>query len=152
MMVKVWNENIYPYQEKFRNVLRVIEPKSYIEMDEDEAEYFLSKFTAPIRDSQNRPDPKFFKKLRIEKPAGYEKQDTRLVCHANGQKVASAQELKEVLSNFSHMLADKDDSAEAEAVKAQNKELRKENKVLKSRLEIIEEKLGLRTNTNEESI
>jgi hypothetical protein len=153
MLVKVWNENTHPYTEKFRNVLRVIEPKSYIEMDEDEAEYFLAKFTAPVKDAQNRPDPRFFKKLRIERSADHQKkQDNQLVCHANGQKAATAQELKEVLSNFTHMLADKDDTAEAEALKVQNKELKKENKVLKSRLEIIEEKLGLRTTTNAESV
>ncbi len=142
-LVKVWNDNIYLYEEKFRGRLIEIDPNSYIEMDEDEAENFKAAFTFPHRDEQGRPDPRFFKKIRIEKPKVEESADDNLICHANGQKVSSVDELTKVLSNFSHMLA-KDDEAEAEA----KKHLKKENKELKERLstieKLLEEQLGVK--------
>lgn len=154
MQVKLWNDNVHPYSEKFRGVQYTIPPKEFIMMDEDEAEYFHATFTFPVKDSQNRPDPKHFKMLRIElteEAKAARAQKDGLVCHANGKKAASAEELVALLSNFSHMLADKDTDGEAEVIKKQNKDLKKENKELKTRLELIEEKLGIGT-TDAESI
>lgn len=156
MNVKVWNDNIYPYTEDFRGTKYTIPAQSFIEMDEDEAEYFKATFTFPVKDSQGRPDPKFFKKIRIEIPEDVQmlrQQKDSLVCHANGQKAVSATELAQILGNFSHMLAGKDEAGEEEVFKKQNKDLKKENKELKARLDLIEQKLGLiGSNTNEESV
>ncbi len=149
MDVRVVNTNIHPYRERFRDKDIVIEANSHILMDQDEAYYFLETFCPPVKDAQGRRDPKFFKKLNIH-PEDLKKiredavkNANPMVCHANGQKAATKEELAQLLGNFSHMLADRDDSAESEVKKA-NKDLKKENKELKSRLEIIEEKLGLR--------
>lgn len=142
MMVKVHNLNTHPYTEVFRGNTVRIPANDSIEMDEDEADYFLQSFTFPKKDSQGRPDPQFFKKLKIEKPK-VEKPVDDLVCHANGQKAASVDDLNKIVSGFSHLLAAKDESGEAEVLKRQNSALRKENKEYKSRLEAIEEKLGL---------
>lgn len=148
MQVKVHNDNIYPYQEEFRGKLISIPVGEYVEMDEDEAGYFLEKFTFPKKDSQGRPDPQFFKKLRIERPPKV-KLDDDLVCHANGQKAATKEELAAVLGNFAHMLAGKDEAGEAEVLKKANASLKKENKQLKTRLQRIEEKLGLASEQEE---
>jgi hypothetical protein len=142
MLVKVHNNNVHPYKEEFRGRMIEIPANDFIEMDEDEADYFLQAFVFPKKDSQGRPDPLYFKKLKIEKPK-VDKPVDDLVCHANGQKAATAAELNQMIRGFSHMLAEKDDAGEAEALKKQNTALKKENKEMKTRLERIEEKLGL---------
>jgi len=142
MLVKVHNHNIHPYKENFRDKTVVIPANDSIEMDEDEADYFMQTFTFPKKDSQGRPDPLFFKKLKVEKPL-VEKPVDGLVCHAKGQKVATIEELNTLVVGFSHMLANKDEAGEAE-VKKQASALKRENKDLKARLEMIEQKLGLR--------
>ncbi len=144
MLAKVHNLNIHPYTEEFRGNKITIAPGSYVEMDEDEAEYFMQTFTFPKKDSQGRPDPLFFKKLKLEKPPLGKNKDGAsddLVCHANGQRAASAEELSAVLKSFSHMMASKDEAAESD-LKKQNAVLKKANLDLKSRLQRIEDKLG----------
>lgn len=158
MLVKVWNHNVHPYSEKFRDQLITIQPNQFIEMDEDEADYFLQTFTFPVKDPQGRPDAKHFKKLKIEIPQ--ELIDARkardpLVNHANGQRVSSAQELAESLMQFKHLLAEKPAGEESDLLAKNNKMLAKENKLLKTRLQLIEERLGLLKEeeaTNAESV
>src|SRR3990167_10393458 len=156
MQVRVQNLNSYPYKERFRDRDIVIEPNSDILMDEDEADYLMGTFVFPVKDSQGRPDPKFFKKLKIHpddlKALRDSNNKSSMVCHANGQKAVSQEELAKILSNFQHMLAPTNEDGEAEAVKKQNSALRRENKELKSRLELIEEKLGLGASQNVESL
>lgn len=157
MLVRVCNLNEYPYREKFRERDIEIAAHGQIEMDYDEADAFLQRYTFPVKDHQGVPDPRYFKKLQIhpddmkairEKAAA----SSNLVCHANGQKAISQEELAKILGNFSHMLADRDETAEAEVIKKQNSALKKENKELKSRLELIEEKLGLRAEVHAEGL
>ncbi len=145
MLVKVHNLNIHPYRENFRDREIMIPAGSFIEMDEDEADYFLQAFVFPKKDSQGRPDPLYFKKLKIERPpkVHVDEDEEDLICHANGQKYATRDELATVLKGFSHLLADKDPESET-VVKKQNRDLKKENAELKSRLDLIEEKLGLK--------
>lgn len=152
MLVKVHNNNIHPYKEDFRGRTIYIESNSYVEMDEDEADYFIQAFVFPKKDSQGRPDPLFFKKLKIEKPKVEAKADDFLICHANGQKLASKDELSNVLASFSHLLAGKDDEGESEVLRKKNKELLRSNKEMKSRLDLIEEKLGIGASTHAESL
>jgi hypothetical protein len=150
MLVRVLNENIYPYEEMFRERLIRIEPQAHIEMDEDEAMYFLGQFRFPVRDGQGRPDPKHFKKLKIH-PEDLkklrEKGESSLVCHANGQKATTPEELAAIMKKFAHMVAEGDaqtQEAEVELLRKENKDLKKNNKALQSRMELIEEKLGLK--------
>ncbi len=153
MQVKVWNNNIHPYQEKFRDNLIRIEPNSFVEMDEDEADYFLQTFCPPKKDSQGRPDPLFFKKLKVEVPdevlAARRARDP-LVNHATGAKAANMAELAESLASFKHLLAAPDPDGEAEIAKKKVKELSKENKQLKTTLQLFEERLAKLEGTTSE--
>lgn len=155
MQVRVLNLNTHPYKENFRDRVIEIPAGGHVEMDEDEAEYFLTAYTAPRKDAQGRPDPLYFKKLKIHpddlKALRDKAANPSLVCHANGQKVLSQAELTAVLGNFTHMLAGRDENAEVD-MKKQNSTLKRENKELKSRLELIEEKLGLKGEANAESV
>lgn len=141
MLVKVHNLNVHPYTEKFRERTVTIEAGGYVEMDEDEAEYFMQAFTFPKKDSQGRPDPVFFKKLKLEKPKVDASVDP-LVCHATGQRAATPEEFAKVMASVTHLLHDKDAVGEVD-LKKQNAALKKANGELKSRLDLIEERLGL---------
>lgn len=69
MKVKVWNENIYVYEEDFRGKKISIAPKGFIELEEDEAHIFFGTIgKGPRKDTHGNFDPRFFKKLRMEVP------------------------------------------------------------------------------------
>ena len=142
MLVKVWNDNIYDYSEKFRGNLISIPAKQFIEMDEDDAHNFKVAFTFPHKDEQGRPDPRHFKKIRIEFPEDYRPlEPDPLVVHATGQKAASVEQLAKILESLSDRLV-KDEEGDREVAK-KNRNLKKENDDLKARLKLIEERLGI---------
>ena len=141
MLSKVHNDNIYPYREKFRDEWIEIPAKGFVEMDQDEALYFVSAFSPIVRDGQNVPDPKFFKMLRIEDPPRAEAPS--LMNHATGVQASSLEELNRVLDKFADRLV-KDEDAEKYA-KKRDKDLKKENDELRARLQKIEESLGMIT-------
>lgn len=143
MLVKVYNDNVHPYQEKFRDELIKIPAGEFIEMDADEAHYLLSQFSYPVKDGQNVPDPKFFKMLRIVALDKLEVEADPLMNHATGVPAESLAELNSILSKFSDRLL-KDEDAE-KYVKKQDKQLRKENDDLRARLEKLEQAMGLTT-------
>jgi hypothetical protein len=66
MRAKVWNDNIYPYSEKFKGDLIKIEPNSFIEMDYDEAIMFKGTFSSIVRDADGHPKQESWKKIRVE--------------------------------------------------------------------------------------
>ena len=65
-LVKVWNDNIHPYEEKFKGNFIRIEPGKFIEMEYDEAKLFLGTFVPIVRGGDDRPDPVYFKRLRLD--------------------------------------------------------------------------------------
>lgn len=137
MLVKVWNDNVHEYREKFRDMHIIIPAQTFIEMDEDEAIYFKSAFTFPMKDAQGKPDPKYFKKIRLEYPETYHGADVDpLVCHANGQKASSEAALEKLLTQFSDRMA-KDDELD----KRSSKNLKKQNDELLTRIEALEKLL-----------
>jgi hypothetical protein len=82
--VKVWNDNVNPYTEKYQGKQVEIAPKSWLEMDHNEASDFLGRMPSNIRTLANgQQDPKTYKMLRIdtknEAPAAEVK---KWVCHA----------------------------------------------------------------------
>jgi hypothetical protein len=69
--VKVWNDNDYPYSEKFKGEMINIKPKSFVEMDFNEASHFLGTFPKIMEtDAEGRIKPESYKRLRIENPNG----------------------------------------------------------------------------------
>lgn len=143
MLVKVHNLNIHPYNEKFGGQDIHIPANDFVEMDEDQADQFLQKFTFPVKNEMGLHDPKYFKKLKIERPFVQHAEVDPLVCHASGQKAATKEELAVMLSRFAHLAA-KDEEAEKAAkyseseLRRENKQLKAENKDFKTRLERLE--------------
>jgi uncharacterized C2H2 Zn-finger protein len=67
VLVRIWNDNDFPYRETWKEKEIVIASRKCIEMELNEAVEFLGTFTPIIRDADGQPDPRFFKRLRMEK-------------------------------------------------------------------------------------
>ena len=65
MQVAVYNGNIYPYKEKFRDEEISIPSKGHIMMDNDEAVLFLGTMNRPVLDADGNHTPEGFKMLKI---------------------------------------------------------------------------------------
>lgn len=93
MIVRVYNDNTYPYAEKYQGKQINIPAKGFIEMDLNEAHHFLGNNPGIAnRDASGLQDPKTYKMLRIERPQdtkakmAQEKQHT---CNACGKQFHS---------------------------------------------------------------
>jgi len=64
--VRVWNDNVHPYREKFKDWDIHIPPKSFIEMEEGEAILFRGTFSFPKLDADGNDMPEGFKMIRLE--------------------------------------------------------------------------------------
>lgn len=124
-MVKLWNDNVHPYKEKFREKDFNIPAKSYIKLEAGEAHLLLTSFIPIMIDHDGKPDPRGFKMLRIEPITAEmeeEKADPKseLVCQACRYEGASAKDLAEhVKAQHSDQLL-VDEEAEA-AMRAKKK-------------------------------
>jgi hypothetical protein len=66
MQVRVWNDNVHAYQEKFKGELIQIPSKSFIVMDEDDAYNFKGTFAPPVLNTDGVHMPEGFKMIRVE--------------------------------------------------------------------------------------
>jgi hypothetical protein len=105
-VVKVWNDGIYPHKEMFKGEEINIAPGSYVEMDYIEAVEFKGQFTSPKTDASGKPDPRFFKKIRVEQPTEPIFKDHN-VLHATGQKADSMAELMQMAKAFAQANPDR---------------------------------------------
>jgi hypothetical protein len=136
MQVRVWNDNDHPHSEKYKGDKLEIAPHGYIEMDQDEANQFLGQYTPIVRRGDGTPDPRFFKRLRIEclgKKAATP--PNPLMFHATGQIAKSIEELKELQGHYRHLMIKEDGDEKLDG-------LAKENEDLKARLERLESLLA----------
>lgn len=134
---KVWNDNDYVHQEVFKGDKIVIEPHSFIEMDWEEAIQFKGQFTglAPIKEEADEfggvgePDPRFFKKIRVEhvKPEDIFPEHGTFINPATGKVFTTRQALeadtRAYAAQNSHRLVadpelDKQRAAQSDEIKA----------------------------------
>lgn len=122
MRAKVWNDNIYPYTERFKGDIIKIEPKSFIEMDYDEAVLFRGTFSSIVRDADGQPKQESYKMIRIEplgNPVDNVVKTDPNKCLACGKVLGSQAELaKHIFDEHPEML---DPESKTEAVNALNK-------------------------------
>jgi hypothetical protein len=115
-LVKVWNDNVHPYREEFRDQKIYIPAKGYIEMQLDEAQLFKGSFAPVPVDADGNPTPEGFKMIRIEQIAeGASAPEVKAtVCMACAKDCASVKALQD------HIFADHKDIAvvDEEAEKA----------------------------------
>ena len=117
MISRVWNDNIYPYKEKFKDQDIHIPAGKFIEMEHLEAVQFLGTYCGIERDTDGQPLAKSFKKLRVErtsKPVSQHVAENRredFICmackfRAKDQKELDAHSEKE----HRHMWADEEEA------------------------------------------
>ena len=112
MLVRVVNDNVYPYTEKYRGKTVHIPPKGYVEMDFNEASHFLgtNPGTAQV-DTSGIPKPESYKMLRIVRPEDIEQEvvppSKRFVCMADGQEFPTQEALEaHVAANYMDDMVD----------------------------------------------
>ena len=138
-LVKVWNDNSYPHTEKFKGTKITIEPGAFIELDYEEAIEFLGGFTPRVKRGDGTDDPRFFKKLRMEKPKTPVVAELPLVNHANGAVATTPEALAGMVAQFAHLRAvDPVAEAEAKANQTSMAALAEQNKQLMARLSALE--------------
>ncbi|MES3012629.1 MAG: hypothetical protein V4750_02730 [Pseudomonadota bacterium] len=124
-LARVYNDNVHPHTEVFKEKTISIAPKSFIEMDLEDAIEFKSNFTPIKTDGEKNPLPESFKMIRV---VAIDKAETAmpLICHATGKIAANAAELAAM--NAEHIDALEADSRklvdEAAALKAENEALK----------------------------
>jgi len=135
-LVKVWNDNVHPYRELYKEQNISIPPKRFIVMDEDEAHQFKGSYSPIKVDGSGAHLKEGFKMIRVEKmsvedqakfgataEAIREKADfDENVCMACGFAAATAEALDEHAIQF-HMdqVLTTEKEEEVKASKAANK-------------------------------
>lgn len=111
MLVKVVNDNVHPYTEKYRGQVIHIPAKGSITMDLNEASHFLgtNPGTAQV-DANGIPKPESYKMLRIEKDISSKPETTKkFVCMADGREFHSQKELDAyIAANHTDAMIDED--------------------------------------------
>jgi hypothetical protein len=123
MLVRVVNDNVYPYSEKYRGKMINIPPKGFVEMDFNEASHFLgtNPGTAEV-DAGGSPKPESYKMLRIERPDQTKAavpESKKWVCMADGREFPTQSALEaHVAENY---MDDMVDEKAKEKLKAKRK-------------------------------
>lgn len=107
--VKVWNDNVHPFSQKFKGEIINIPAKSFIEMDWDDAMQFKSKGSPMAFDGMNNQKPESYKMLRIEGRPSLEDRVIMYKCHLDGSIHATKDALEaHVKSLSSEVFADEE--------------------------------------------
>ena len=138
-LVKVWNNNVHPFTQDFKSQKISIPPQAYIEMDYEEAVEFKGKFSPIITDGDGNPLPESYKMIKVERPA-QTAAVPGLMNHATGKQAATAEELRAVLAEFSHLQVKDDDLENSGPSKLDA--LQTENLELRARLDAIESRFA----------
>lgn len=114
-LVRVYNDNVFPYEEVFKGDQILIPSKKFIEMDEDEAVQFKGTFKSPVLNVDGVHLPEGYKMIRIERisaDAPIMKQDEHQ-CVACKYKGSSQIDLAEHMKTHKEQVL-VDEQAEAE--------------------------------------
>ena len=116
MKAKVWNDNIYPYTEKFKGDEIYIPAGKFVEMDYDEAIMFKGTFSPIVRDADNQPTQQSWKKIRVEamgNPVDAVIKEDPNKCQACGKVLSNQAELAQHIFNEHPEMLDTESKAEA---------------------------------------
>jgi len=118
--VKVWNDNVHPFQQKFRDETVKIGAKAFVWMDQDDAVMFAGSFSPPVLGVDGEHRPEGFKMIRIERtkdaPPSTKPEKTELdaqVCMVCRYQAANEKDFEEHGKTHASQ-ALKDEAAEAE--------------------------------------
>lgn len=134
-LVKVWNDHEFEHVEKFKNQTIKIPAGGHVEMDYIDAIDFKGQFFGMKMRGPNDPDPRYFKKIRVEEPAEAVVKPDPNMNHVTGRAAATREELlgalRELASSHSD-LAVKEPELDR-SLADENAKLRAELAMLKDR-------------------
>jgi hypothetical protein len=90
--VKVWNDNVHPFSQKFKEEQINIPAKGHVKMQWDDAQQFLGTYFQPQLDGSGIQKAESYKMLRIEGSPPH-LQLAEQICAACGDKFASEPDL-----------------------------------------------------------
>ena len=119
MQVRVYNDNVHPYREKFKGDEIQIPSKGFIEMDYFEAVEFRGSWSPIIVDGGGAPKPESFKMLRIVKPEDVVHEEVKKhQCHSCGKEFETPEVLDKHITEFhASLIADKDEREKREKLR-----------------------------------
>lgn len=141
-LVKVWNDHNREHVEKFKGQEVRIPAGGHILMDYIDAIDFKGQFFGLKMLGPNNPDPKFFKKIRVEEPTEPVVKEDPNIFHATGKAASSPAEiiaLAKAYQTLNPELAasepelDKAGAAKASDLAAENARLREELAALQAK-------------------
>lgn len=115
--VKVWNDNVYDYTEKFQDEMVTIKAKGFVVMDREKAILFKGTFSEILRDKGGVPLPQSFKKIRLEaittdKPVVVPEVINCQACNESFKSVKALN--KHIKENHMDLIVDKESKEDAE--------------------------------------
>lgn len=113
--MRVYNDNVHPYQETFKGDLIKIPSKGFITMEEDDAILFRGTYAPITRDGDGQPLPTSYKMIRVV-PEGdqtqTEKSMPQFVDPVTGRIASSEAEYKAMLAEHKDSLLVDDEAEE----------------------------------------
>lgn len=118
-LVKVWNDNIYPFKQQMKGVVYEVPAGGSIEMEYEEAVDFVGMFSPMPPEDYAGDHREFHKMLRYDAPPPTAVfKDDGLTNHLTGQKASSPEELAAALAQVRHLLVKDADAERAAPPKA----------------------------------
>lgn len=118
-LVRVWNDNVYPFSQEYKGKKISIEPGKYVMMEPDEAVEFRGMYSPIIKDKDGNPHPRGYKMIRVDH--NIEPPVSETFKHPlTGKTFASKKDYEESLEETAE-LAITDEVAEAEIKLAQRR-------------------------------
>lgn len=114
-LVRVWNDNVFPFRQYFKEKEIFIGPRKCIEMEETEAYEFRGAYSPIVRDADGQPTPESYKMIRIERTDKSAHQPVvapaENVCQACGKQFPNKKELEtHIDTEHLEQLADKEEA------------------------------------------
>lgn len=112
MLVRVYNDNTYPFTQVFKGDRIHIPAKKFIEMEDDEAVMFRGTYSPILVDGANNHLPESYKMIRIVYPKDYvnDKPTDKFKCQACGKEFDTPEILDEhTFSLHLDSMSDKDE-------------------------------------------
>src|SRR5947208_2212525 len=92
-LAKVWNDNELPFEQNFKGDMIRIAPKSFIEMEYEEAHSFAGSPSAMRFDGMGQQTKESYKMIRVEGKPTATNEVLAYKCHADGSLHPSAEAL-----------------------------------------------------------
>lgn len=83
-VVRVYNDNVHPYREKFKDKMIDIPSKNFVIMDYDDAIIFRGRHNPVVLDGGGNANPESYKMIRIVEDSNEPvvPQKEKILCHA----------------------------------------------------------------------